>query len=131
MSASKELEPGTRAMLLLADGLFRLDVAVSSDTLQTIVRNFSSAELVMESVPYDPAASFVFGEAATYKPGIARVAFSLRDGSDAVRVSATIATLNFAQRGTVRVSAQAIVRQASAEHSRPPRWQQLDGCQVR
>jgi hypothetical protein len=119
MSASKELEPGTRAMLLLADGLFRLDVAVSSDTIQTIVRNFSSGELAMETVPYDAGASFGFGEAAAYQPGVARVAFSLGHGSDAVRVSATIATLSFAHRGTVRVSAQAIARQASRSSSGP------------
>jgi hypothetical protein len=121
MSASKELEPGTRAMLLLAEGLFRLDVAVSSDTIQTIVRNFSSGELMMESVPYDEAASFGFGEAAAYEPGVAHVGFSLGHGSDAVRVTATIGTLNSAHRGTVRISAQAIVRQATPSPKRTNR----------
>jgi hypothetical protein len=33
LSASTEIEPGARAMLLLAEGLFRLDAAVSGDTL--------------------------------------------------------------------------------------------------
>ena len=34
-------------MLLLAEGLFRLDVAISGDTLRTYVRNLSSGPLQM------------------------------------------------------------------------------------
>ena len=47
LSATKEIEPGARAMLLAADGLFRLDVAIVGDTIRTTVRNFSTGELEM------------------------------------------------------------------------------------
>ena len=45
VSASKEIEPGARAMLVLAEDLFRLDVVISDDTIRTIVRNLSGGEL--------------------------------------------------------------------------------------
>jgi hypothetical protein len=100
-------------MLLVAEGLFRLDVAISGDTLRTFVRNLSSGQLQMHSGPAEPnAASVVVGEAAAYEPARASVEFSLGVAGDRVDVHTTIGTLRFAQRGTVKVSAQAIVRQA-------------------
>jgi hypothetical protein len=51
--------------------------------------------------------------AAAYSPGRADLGFTLGTVSDQVLVRVTIATLNFADRGVVRVSAQAIVGQAS------------------
>ncbi len=100
-------------MLLLAEGLFRLDLVISGDTLRTVVRNLSSAELEMEPGPgTDVGASLAFGEAAEYEPGRSGIEFALGTGADRVTVSVVIGTLRFAQRGTIRVSAQAIVRQA-------------------
>jgi hypothetical protein len=111
LSATKELEPGARAMLLLAEGLFRLDVRVSGDTLQTTVRNLSPGELEMGGSPRsDPGGGLAFGEAAIYEPGRSGLEFVLGSGGDRVTVSAVIATLRFAERGTVRVTTQAIVR---------------------
>ena len=98
-------------MLLLAEGLFRLDVVVSGDTLRTVVRNFSPGELVSEHLPgADAGSSLGFGEIAAFEPGRARIGFALGDGADRVSVDATIGTLRYVERGTVRVSAQAIVR---------------------
>jgi hypothetical protein len=111
ISATKEIEPGARAMLLLAEGLFRLDVSVAGDTLRTIVRNLSSGQLEISPGPIDAAPSIGFGEVAAYEPGQAKVEFTIGAGRDSVEVQATIATLRFADRGTLRVSAQAIVRQ--------------------
>jgi hypothetical protein len=50
ISSGREVEQGARSVLLLAEGLFRLDVVPEDDTIQTILRNLSSA----------PAAEFRF-----------------------------------------------------------------------
>ncbi|MGZ6617487.1 MAG: hypothetical protein ACXVFQ_24060 [Solirubrobacteraceae bacterium] len=97
-------------MLVLADGLFRLDITVSGDTLRTVVRNFTSDELTMSGGVYGPeGANVIVGEATAYQPSRAAVEFAI--GS--VQASVTLGTLRFADRGTVRVSAQAIVRQTA------------------
>jgi len=49
---------------------------------------------------------------ATHQPGQGRVKFALGTGQDRVTVDVTLATLHSAERGTVQVSGQAIVRQA-------------------
>jgi hypothetical protein len=102
LSASKELEPGTRAMLLLAEGLFRLDVCVRGDSLQTFVRNLTSWPLDFT------------GDVSEYAPGRADLGFTLGAGDDLLMTKVTIATLQFAARGIVKVSALGIVRQAQA-----------------
>lgn len=53
ISSSREVEQGARSMLVLAKGLFRLDVIPHDDTVQTILRNLSAAptaELRFEAV---------------------------------------------------------------------------------
>jgi hypothetical protein len=53
ISAGREVEQGARSMLILAEGLFRLDVVPHDDTVQTILRNLSPeprAELRLEAV---------------------------------------------------------------------------------
>ncbi len=99
-------------MLVLAEGLFRLDVLVRGDSLRTIVRNFSPGELRMTSGPYGPeGANIILAAAAALEPARTGIEFTLGDPGDQVEVSVTIATLRFAERGTIRVSAQAIIRQ--------------------
>jgi hypothetical protein len=116
LSAAKEIESGARAMLLLADGLFRLDVVVSGDTLRTVVRNLSNGVLEIKDRTAGPVdASIAYGEAAAYQPGSTGLDFSLDQGAERVSVKVTIGTLRFAERGTIRVSAQALVRQAPGE----------------
>jgi hypothetical protein len=115
LSASKELEPGSRAMLLLAEDLFRIDVVVSPDTIRTVIRNLSAGELTIEHDPgYGLPTAFASLEAATYRPGSALLRFSVGKRRDRIGVDVRIATLRFERRGTVRVTAQAIVRQAAA-----------------
>ena len=100
-------------MLLLADGLFRLDVVVQGDTLRAVVRNFSPGELHSDHRPgADTGVSLGYGQIEAYEPGRARIDFALGQGRDRVTVEGTIGTLRFAERGTIRVSAQAIVRHA-------------------
>jgi hypothetical protein len=99
-------------MLLLAVGLFRLDVALDGDTLRTVVRNLSPGQMCMRRGSGYPDAGIGFGDIEAYQPSQARVEFSLGDGEDMVDVEALIGTLRFADRGTVKVSAQATVRGA-------------------
>jgi hypothetical protein len=115
LSATKEIEPGARAMLLLAEALFRLDVVLRDDTIGIIVRNLSSGELEIESSLGDyEGGSITVGDVAAHRPGRSSVAFALGQGDDRVSVSVQIGTLRFAERGTVQVSGQAIVREAPA-----------------
>jgi hypothetical protein len=100
-------------MLLLAEGLFRLDAVISGDTLRTIVRNLSSGELELQrAAGTDTGANIVIGDAPAYQPGRSGIEFALGSGADRVGVKVVIGTLRFAQRGTIRISSQAIVRQA-------------------
>jgi hypothetical protein len=111
LSASKDIEPGARAMLLHADGLFRLDVLIRGDSLQTFVRNLTDGPLDLHGdVGAGGAGTITLGDAAAYAPGRADLAFTLGAAEDLVMTKVTIATLRFAERGTIRVSAQAIVR---------------------
>ena len=62
ISAGREVEQGARSMLVLAEGLFRLDVIPHDDSVQTILRNLSTeshAELRFRTVGGDAK---VFGD---------------------------------------------------------------------
>jgi len=101
-------------MLVLAENLFRLDVVISDDTIRTIVRNLSSGELSINQGRGGAAVQAVaVGEADAYRPGHSRLEFTLGEPGDRVGVTVLIGTLRLLDRGTVRVSAQAIVRHAS------------------
>jgi hypothetical protein len=115
LSASKELEPETRAMLLRVEDLFRLDVKISGDTLRTMLRNLSTGELVVSPhSTYGIANNIAYGEAAAYQPGSASLDFTLGGREDRVAVEVKVGTLHLPDRGTVRVTAQAVVREAPA-----------------
>lgn len=119
ISASKELEPGVRAMLVLAEGLFRIDVVVRGDSLQTVVRNLTAGPVQMWDVGQsEEVGSIVLGEAAALGPGRAHMGFVIGSGDDRLMVKVTLATLRFEQRGTFRISAQAVLRVQPL--SRPP-----------
>jgi hypothetical protein len=112
VSGSKEIEPGVRAMLLIAERLFRLDVRIRGDSVQTYVRNLSDGELeVHGSVGGLGTISTSSDDANRFAPGRADLGFLIGEGDDRLLVRVTIGTLKFAERGTVRVSAQAVVRQ--------------------
>ena len=92
--------------------MFRLDIAISGDTLRTVVRNLSDSPIEMRrGAGGQGLAHIAFGEAAEYEPGSSGIEFVLGAGDRPVTVDVSIATLRMADRGTVRVTAQAIVRQ--------------------
>jgi hypothetical protein len=122
LSASKELEPGVRAMLVLAEGLFRLDVRIRGDSLQTFIRNLTDWPLDFHGDVGDLGGPmFGFSDASEYAPGHADLGFRLGSGDDLLLAKFTIATLQFVKRGTVKVSALGIVRQTGGDP--PPRVQ--------
>lgn len=111
LSSSKEIEPGVRAMLLLAEDLFRLDTMIVGDTLQTFVRNLTSGELAVAGEVGQPrVATTTLGLAARYAPGRADLRFAVGPEDARIVTEVTIATLRFPERGLIRVSAQGIVR---------------------
>ena len=74
-------------MLILAAGLFRLDVMLRGDTMRIIVRNLSSGELEIESSVGDyEGGAVVVGDVSPYRPGRSSVAFALGHGDDRVTV---------------------------------------------
>jgi hypothetical protein len=109
VSATKELEPRARAMLLLADELFRLDVLVNGDALEPYVRNLSRGGLTITDDPEGTESSLQGGAAELFG---GRAALCVRGIGEAggflARVS--VATVRVAERGTIAVSAQAIIR---------------------
>ena len=112
LSASRELETGFRAAILLADDLFRLDVAVAGDTLRTVVRNLSGGEMIMDGQREPSGYGIALGEVAHREPCHTGLSFTV-DGADGrVEVKVTLMTLRLAERGTTRVTAQALLRWA-------------------
>lgn len=111
LSCSKDLEPGARAMLLLAEGLFRFDVMIVGDALQTFVRNLTDGELALHGEVGQPRVTITtLGLAARYAPGRADLRFAVGIPEARVVTEVTIATLRFPDRGVIRATAQAIVR---------------------
>ena len=80
-----------------------------------MVRNLSSGELERLTAQRGSSAPdvLVFGEAGSFHPSHTRIDFTLGSGDDRVRTEVLIGTLHFHDRGTVRVTAQAIVREGS------------------
>lgn len=94
-------------------------MVVEGDTLRTIVRNLSAAELMMDQSATSGygGVSILLGPVEEFQPTCSAVSFALGSGADRVAVDVTIALLHFAERGTVRVTAQAILREAPAADS--------------
>lgn len=102
-------------MILRAEGLFRLDVVIAGDTLRTIVRNLSTAEIRTRNDTAGYATPTADTEALlAYAPTASAIGFTIGSGRDLVAVEVLLGTLRFAERGCFRVTAQAIIRRAEA-----------------
>ncbi len=111
LSCAKDLEPGVRAMLLLAPEQFRLDVLILGDALQTFVRPLTGGELDLHGEVGQPrVATTTLGLGGRYAPGRADLRFALGPAEARVLTEVTIATLRFPERGVIRVAAQATIR---------------------
>ncbi len=121
ISCSKDLERDARATLILAPRLFRFDVVVAGDTLRTVVRNLSRADLRVDPGHHnEPGTNIVLGAGARYQPARATAAFALHSATESILVTVTIGTLWRADQGLLRVTAQAIVRQHPASAGLAP-----------
>ncbi len=112
IACSKDLERGVRATLILVERLFRFDVVVGRDSLQTVVRNLSAAELEVRPRHHNEhGTNVVIGEARALEPTRAFLDFTLRSEHEQADAAVTIGAIQLASRGIVRITAQAIVRQ--------------------
>jgi hypothetical protein len=109
LSCHKLLEDGARALLLIAPGLFRLDVRPSEDTLQVMTRSLHEGARwgAQPSAPTD------YGRRADETEEPARAEFTFLAELDPRPVLARIAILSTIdrERGVTHLAAHAIVRE--------------------
>lgn len=112
ISGSKDLERGARATLMLVERMFRFDVIVGGDSLQTVVRNLSGAQLELAPRHHnEPGTNIILGDALAYEPTRAMLGFTLRSAGEVIVAGVTIGALQLNRHGLVRITAQAILRQ--------------------
>jgi hypothetical protein len=108
LSCATEVEDGARVAVLLADGLFRLDVAVVGDTLRTMVRNLSPGPLELERRRGDGYAQpDLLPGAQSLHPSRSSMAFDVGGW----HVEAQLALIGTGAPGLRRVTAQAVAVQ--------------------
>ncbi len=83
ISAGREVELGTRSMLLLAEGLFRFDVVPHEDSIKTILRNLSTEPVA--HVRYGPVGG---GATVLGDGGELAVSSTSRFGGEVIQVRA-------------------------------------------
>jgi hypothetical protein len=112
ISASREVEQGARSMLVLAEGLFRLDVIPHDDTIQTTVRSLASeprAEL--RFVPVGGGAHALGGQGEIVAPSTGRFGGELvligDDGAERPVAKVLVGSVCHLDRGLTSFTAQA------------------------
>ena len=112
ISSGREVEQGARSMLVLAEGLFRLDVIPHDDTVQTILRNLSAepqAELRFEAVGGEAHALGSPQEVAAPATGRfgGEVVLTGEDGSERIVAKILVGSVCHLDRGLTSFTAQA------------------------
>ncbi len=109
ISCQKLVEDGARTMILLAPGLFRLDVRPVEDTLQVMTRSLHE----VARWGTEPAAATDYGRKAEETPEPARADFTFFAELEPRPVLARIALMSTVdrERGVTHFLAQAIVRE--------------------
>jgi hypothetical protein len=112
ISAGREVEQGARSVLILAEGLFRLDVIPHDDTIQTIVRSLapeSTVELRLGDV--GGAASVSSATQGVALPSTGRfggkVVLVAEDGAERVVAKILVGSVHHPERGVTSFTAQA------------------------
>lgn len=112
VSGSVELEQGARGALILVDELFRLDVCPRGDTLRVVTRPLAGAEAALSGSGYSGAVvacSERLHRLASLSPARFDVTVQLRRDGLAATAPVLIGALHFPDRGTTRLTAQAVV----------------------
>jgi len=112
ISASRDVEQGARSMLVIAEGLFRLDVIPHDDTMQTIVRNLSSEAAVELRLSPVGGASYLLGDGQeSLVPSTGRfggeVVLSGDDGAQRAVAMVLVGSVCHLERGVTSFTAQA------------------------
>ncbi len=112
ISAGREVELGARSMLILAEGLFRLDVIPSADTIQTMARSLSDepqAELRPIDVGGETRVLGGPGEAVATSTGRfgGEVVLVAEDGSERAVARVLVGSVCHLDRGITSFTAQA------------------------
>ena len=110
LSCHKLVEDGARVMMLLAPGLFRLDVRPLQDTLQVMTRSLHEGARWST----EPAAATDYGRRAEETPEPARAEFTFFAELEPRPILARITLTSTVdrERGLTHFVAQAIVREA-------------------
>jgi hypothetical protein len=109
ISAGREVEHGARSMLILVDGLFRLDVIPHDDTIQTTVRSLASeprAELRFATVGGVAQTSGEIAARSTGRFG-GEVVLLGEDGSERPVAKVLVGSVCHQDRGVTSFTAQA------------------------
>jgi hypothetical protein len=111
LSCHKLVEDGARVMMLLAPGLFRLDVRPVEDTLQVMTRSLHEGA----RWGTEPAAATDYGRKADETPEPSRADFTFFAELDAGGILARISLTSTIdrERGVTHFVAQAIVREVA------------------
>ncbi|HEX8976745.1 MAG TPA: hypothetical protein VF781_09550 [Solirubrobacteraceae bacterium] len=81
------------------------------------MRNLSPGELTMAPRSGYPGTSIAFGNSAAFEPSRHDLSFTLGAGEDRIEVDVLVATMRFANGGTYRITAQAVLRQPPESRS--------------
>ena len=107
LSSSHELPTGARVAVLLARGLFRLDLRHLEDTLKLSIRNLSGVPIRTLPTDRPPATVRTAGDVTIDYPVATNARMRLRVGTRDVQV--VLSALSGPEAGSGRVTAQAIV----------------------
>ena len=122
LSSGRELPSGARVAVLLAPGLFRLDLRHLEDTLKVSVRNLSGAPIY--SIPTDgpPRTILTTDDVAVQRPLAtnSRMRLRLGSGASAQEAEIVLSALSGIEAGMSRVSAQAVIRPVEGTSGAPP-----------
>jgi ribosomal protein L11 methyltransferase len=121
-SSSCALPTGARVAVLLAPGLFRLDVRHMEDTLKISLRNLAGTPIL--SLPdTGPPRTIITTEDVTVKRPLAtnsRMRLRIGTGSAQRAVEIVLSALSGVQPGMSRITAQAVVKAAGGTSEPPP-----------
>jgi hypothetical protein len=112
LSSGREVEQGARSMLILAEGLFRLDVIPHDDTIQTVLRNLSPAPRAeMRFRPVGGGSLVLAGPRVIAAPTTGRfggeVVLIAEDGSERPVAKVLVGSVCHIERGETSFTAQA------------------------